>query len=350
MDDLRAGGKLPETEQVTACGTGTNERQTAGGADASLDGPNRARGTSRQKKQPGQGLPTWEHLSPAAQDAVIANQKLAKRLHKLGSLNYARSLQDCMTSAGAWCCKDCGAVTWHVNHCRQKLCAACGTQYAWARARIGRAITKRMKAPKFLTLTMRRVPRLKDGMRKLRRAIVRFRHLKFIRERVKSGFYVIEAKPKEDGWHVHAHCVIDAPYLPQAILSKAWARCVRQDYGVTDIRRISSARVARYVVKYCGKPPRLDSWTDGQLQEYVQALHNTRMLSKFGEAYAMELPECERQTDVAQLTCPACGRQGTMFPAKGAARTIGQDWRTWLGYALGRYPPVMPIDFGWLEP
>lgn len=344
MDTNESARNSPPNQPHTTHDDATDPTSTPAPRNASLDVPFRDRGTSRHYRPTGHGLPTWEQLSPRAQDAVIANRKLAARLTALGSNKYAKHLRDCMTSAAAWCCRECGCTTWHVNHCRQRLCAACSEQYAWDRARIGRAITRRMTAPKFLTLTMRREPDLRRGITRLRKAIVRFRHLNFIKTRIKGGFYVIEVKPKPGGWHIHAHMIIDAPYLPQRTLSHCWARCLKQDYGITDIRRINSAKVARYVVKYCSKPTRLEHWTDAQLIEYVDAMHNTRVLSKFGAYYGMKLSECERHTDAAQLTCPACGTSGAMFPAIGASRIIGNAWRLWLAHAIGRSPPIVPID------
>ena len=69
------------------------------------------------------------------------------------------------------------------------------------------------------------------------------------------------------GGRLHVHMLWDAPYVPQAVLSAAAARCHLG--SVLDVRRVSGARAARYVCKYLVKGAQHPAFLRGGVRRFA---------------------------------------------------------------------------------
>jgi len=123
-------------------------------------------------------------------------------------------------------------------------------------------------------------------------------------EIVRSGFYGIDIKQKEDGrLNVHMHILADVPYLPQAALSELWDDLT--DAPVVDIRRVrqqgdsDEESALMEVIGYAAKPPEYENVEDEV--QYLTALKGSKLIQPFGELHG------NTPGTPAFLLCHQCG-------------------------------------------
>lgn len=109
----------------------------------------------------------------------------------------------------------------------------------------------------------------------------------------------IEVKlSKAQQWHVHAHIIADAKYLPQHELSREWL-AVTGDSPIVDIRLIKNAEAAAsYVAKYGSKA--FDSGllnSPRRLADVILALKGSRLCTTFGEWRGKKLTSPDKNED-----------------------------------------------------
>ena len=136
-------------------------------------------------------------------------------------------------------------------YCRKWDCESCGKHHR-------RRLRRRLLAGEpnsFLTLTVN--PALfessEDAFRQASLAINRL--FKVLRRRYPhAGIqYALVWERTKRGWP-HAHILLKAPYLPQALLSREWRRL--SGASIVDIRQIrTEGEAAAYVTKYLTKDP-----------------------------------------------------------------------------------------------
>lgn len=144
-----------------------------------------------------------------------------------------------------------GATLVRAVRCKTWRCGYCGPRrrQRYCHAIAAAATAQQMVRILTLTLDCSKIPPAENPVvyiqgcwAELRLAIARKfgRGLKYIR--------VVEMR--EDGSHVHLHCLVNR-YLPQAWLSREWAAL--GGGKIVDIRMVAPRRVAGYVAKYLAK-------------------------------------------------------------------------------------------------
>src|SRR5262249_30823974 len=159
----------------------------------------------------------------------------------------------------------------------------------------GDAVTQ-LHHPKLMTVTLPNEPELTpEAVARLRRSLkTLLRHFGHL---VRGGIYSIEPINKGRGWHVHAHVLMDAVYIPQRMLSADWL-AITGDAFVVDIRRAWSPRAAlKYILKYLAKEPEL---LDELKPVYNSALQGVRLIQPFGSMF--RLWKIQR----SPFPCPDC--------------------------------------------
>lgn len=144
-------------------------------------------------------------------------------------------------------------------------------------------------------------------------------------ELMRSGFYGIDIKEKEDGrLNVHMHVLADMSFIPQAALASLWDDLVGAP--VIDVRRVEergeqgAESAAMEVVGYAAKAPEFESLENEVA--YLQALKGSKLIQPFGALHG----NTPRQDH--HLYCNACDRSPEL------------DWRVeWAynGVVDGRY-------------
>lgn len=66
---------------------------------------------------------------------------------------------------------------------------------------------------RFLTISPKNYKNLKHGLNHIRKSFSKFIRRKYIRDRVKGGFYIIEVTNKGNDWNIHLHCILYSRHL-----------------------------------------------------------------------------------------------------------------------------------------
>lgn len=178
------------------------------------------------------------------------------------------------------------------NTCKLRICPVCALRHKRAAAdRIAATmrstIEERARSWKLLTLTLRHNDdSLADQHDRLRASFRKLRQRKLWRTTAKYGYAVIETTYNRwtHQWHGHLHVLVYCSYIPVTQLCDTWLS-ITGDSMIVDIRRVDSThRATRYVTKYLGKPPAIESLDCPvqRLGEYYLAISGRRLLIPFG--------------------------------------------------------------------
>jgi hypothetical protein len=187
-----------------------------------------------------------------------------------------------------------------LQRCRDRLCPKCATIRGKCCAAKTIALTEKMNAPRFITLTTKAKdnPLLLD----LRHLICSFQQLRQTPEWkswVKGGVYALEVtfNPSTHRWHPHLHILVDGEFIPQAKLKALWHRITRDSYIVHVKAVPDRQKHARYISAYVAKPADLHKWPPERIREYAEVLHGARMIQPFGNCLALHLDRDEEDAD-----------------------------------------------------
>jgi len=247
----------------------------------------------------------------------LRKRTYAKAFRDAGHTRIADQLDLCQEYETLACCSHCGGH-WYVKiKCRLKVCPLCSFQKSLERANYLKAITAGMLYPKMITLTM---PRWegngKNGIQFIRTAFTKLRRTALFKD-VRGGAYQIEVKIKPDGFHIHIHALIDAPFIPYQKLFTAWRTILGLQHVEVNVIAATADNVKEYVCKYAAKAADFEHNKDKIVQWYV-ATKGQRLFATFGEWYNFKPDE---QDDKVTLndpapTCPFCHQKHTMFFAR----------------------------------
>lgn len=121
-------------------------------------------------------------------------------------------------------------------------------------------------------------------------------------ELVTAGFYALDIKQKEDGYHVHIHALADGAYIPQAALSAVWEDITGAP--VVDVRRIygrdgqTMEDAIMETVAYACKPSEFETFDDAAA--FYGEVKGSRMVQPFGDLFG-NVPDLE-----GDLECERC--------------------------------------------
>jgi len=231
----------------------------------------------------------------------------------------------------AWFARSSETGRVHVcsNSCRQRWCPICTGSKANYITRSLSPWIKKIKTPRFLTLTLKhsnaplliQIDHLYKHFRNLRRD-------KQFKQYVKAGvwFFQVKLSAREDQWHPHLHCLIQGTYMPQEWLSRKWLKITKTS-NIVDIRAVKNkSEVAKYVARYCARPAKLSRFPISLRQEIFEGLHGRRLCGKWGDAKEISLSPPKF---VASEKYTRLGTWSTILSMKGTsafARTIVKAW------------------------
>jgi hypothetical protein len=276
---------------------------------------------------------------------------IANAFARAGHDALAKQIHDCQSVQLLALCSACGAH-WYVPYsCRKRVCPICSYKVSKKRAAFIQALTRNMKYPKMLTLTMPRwTGNPQAGIDTLRK------HVNTLREHdlfkgVIGGAYQIELKAKPDGWHIHAHMIIDGPYIAQPRLFSVWRIITGIQVPQVDIRAADSDAAKEYVSKYAAKSAGFERNLDAVVDWYF-ATHNRRLFTTFGKWYNVKIEDLDDEAlpQAKPFTCPQCNATGSCFYARdGPFIYGGQHWNDMQHSMIGnldvvRDDPEYPIS------
>ncbi len=182
--------------------------------------------------------------------------------------------------------------------CRNRYCPRCARHRS---SLIGRNVHRFLAGHdgnlKFITLTLRHnKTSLRDQLKRLNSCFNNMKRRDWWKRHVQGGMMFIEVKlSRANQWHVHAHLVCDARYMPQHELSAEWL-AVTGDSPIVDVRLIKNAEAAAsYVAKYGSK-----AFDAGLLHEprkladVMLALKGSRLCTTFGTWRGRKLTSADK--------------------------------------------------------
>lgn len=203
-----------------------------------------------------------------------------------------RRLLDCRTRARFVRNQDTGRVRVRSNWCRNRWCPLCAAAKARTVAASTATWVRDTKAPKFLTLTLQHsTAPLADQLTALRKFFVAWKKLSPMSRDIRGGLWFLQVTHNSDTdeWHPHLHCIIDAEFIPQKLLSKKWLQ-ITHTSKILDIRPVKNIKMAtRYVSRYVSRPCSLATLPTEALLQLHDAFVGKRLAGTWGTARGIQL-------------------------------------------------------------
>jgi hypothetical protein len=278
-----------------------------------------------------------QQIQKIAKRSTFSNSAISSHLYKLSypekSIN---SMLKCGEENGSFIYKscNCGQEVINLSHkCNLRTCPTCSKTRKRRIRRQYLPFFKNLAQNRtyflyFLTISPKNYDNLAEGIAHVKKSFSKFLRLKYIRERVKAGLYVIESKKGDKGWNVHIHAIIYGRYLDvrarglcldcnQNLLKKdhisnkfycANRKCNSQNVILKEksgiiglfeksakrpanihISRLSSSSFAlNYMLKYISANKE-DFQTPEDMAEYIFVTHKKKLINTFGLFYNLKV-------------------------------------------------------------
>lgn len=239
----------------------------------------------------------------------------AEDFETAGYPEMAEKLHKCEEYYKAMFCENCMQFFSAVQYCKLRVCPLCAHRKRRQRQKYIELLLDDMKYPKFVTLTMKRWRHdAASGIDYLRSCMTKLRNRKLFDD-CQGGAYQIEVLLKPDGYHIHAHLIIDMPYLFHRKLYAAWRDILDAQTVQVDIRAAKTPGERAYVTKYVTK----DSFkqaTGYTIVDWWKATKGKRLFGTFGKWYNVKIHDLlpGKQTEYQGAKCPLCGEVGGVMP------------------------------------
>lgn len=257
-------------------------------------------------------------------------ERVRERLEQEGAEDLAAPLAACGEQFEL-ICRGCGSTRAAQKQCLKRWCPVCARRIAADRVETYQSAIDAMQWPMMVTLTMPHTAESScpSDVRALRRALGRLRRLRWFVNKVRGGITSIEVTSGDNGWHPHAHLVIDCRWLsvqvpsppyactPRALdklcktareeVGEQWRMCLRADQRVQV--QVSRARpeAAREALKYAVKATDLAT-TALPIAPLLRILRVTRLMSAWGSVrrYRLDTAEADSELQLPGVVCE-CG-------------------------------------------
>lgn len=213
---------------------------------------------------------------------------------------HIKALENCRTYASLRRDFATGDVKVFGDSCRDRWCPMCaGQKSAYAKDQT-KIYIESLKAPKFLTLTLRHnVNDLKSQIEFLQERFRALRARAYWRKNVFGGIWFLQVKRGSGSgcWHPHLHILLDSNRMEQGNLSDLWNQ-VTFGSPVLDIRYLHDQDAAvDYVARYTARPAMLKEQTPADRVEIIEALFGKRLCGTFGNAKLVTLTPPKIESD-----------------------------------------------------
>lgn len=231
------------------------------------------------------GVTSHHHQQELLDKRLVLKESIAAKLRSIGANNLAEPLNRCHTEQSWAQCNDCRKVRTFWNRCENFYCPVCQPTLARERTESLEWWVKQISQPKHVVVTVRNTDSISFARYKwFKRCLSKLRRRKFARN-WRGGCWNIETTNEGKGWHIHAHLLVDCPWIDPRELSTTWAKIVGQDYAIVWVRDARGADYLREVTKYTVKGSMLASWTPIDIAHFINAVAGQRMFGVFGTLY-----------------------------------------------------------------
>lgn len=183
-------------------------------------------------------------------------------------------------------CCHCGNTTRHTINCSQKFCPRCQWRLTKRRAQMLTAWASRVKSPVHLVTTQKNFPVLTASkLRSHMRALARLRRHMSMRP-VRGGAVSVEITNEGNGWHLHAHWLLDTGWLEAPEIARAWGKQVGQEYAIVKLKALRATDYIGECAKYLAKGNDVATWPAEQIWEFCHSIRGRRFFTTFGSLRA----------------------------------------------------------------
>jgi len=205
----------------------------------------------------------------------------------------------CPNSRQTWTlyCEKCDKYYILPIPCHQRTCSFCAAKRENKLLFSYTDACKTMQNPKLITLTAPWFKNPRVGKKIMTSAFRRLRQRKPFKYLFKKGIYGFHFLPRPGGkWYVHIHALIDSKYIPQKILSNAWAKCL-PGAKVVDIRKAWSPKGGlKYILGYITATKHLEGFEN----YFNSEMKGTQLVSTTGDMHVTPMQQ-------GMFICPCCG-------------------------------------------
>lgn len=272
---------------------------------------------------------------------ALLKSELAQRLESEGEWKLANRLHRCGEEVDLICVA-CGVRKHALTHCDAKWCPMCQRRVAARNKERVWPVVSKFQWPLHVTLTSRNTATV-DGLRRFRNAFTKFRRWKLWTQTVAGGVCGYEITFKGNGYHPHAHLLLDCRWLaiqtpepnwrghPDHVklhcmqahdeLSRMWAKaCGQRDGAIVWVARTAVDTAVEETLKYSLKTDQVLAMP-GRIGPVIHALNSIRSMTTFGSAYKIGKKKIK-----APCKCDQCGTSGTTGLASEVDRLIRKAW------------------------
>jgi len=204
----------------------------------------------------------------------------------------------------SYTCCQCGYSFSAPLYCGNRFCTECGhTRRSRIKKKLRGIISsltyERGYNTKHLTLTIPNQKDIRYASKILQKSFRKLRQRQLWQNKVKGGAWVLEVTGRPGRWHVHAHCVLEAKYIPHNRLRRAWSKV--SPGRIVYIKPIPPSRAVYYLTKYLGKSEVEEKYH----REVSDALKGVRLFQPFGSWHGI----CST-IEIPRVPCPDCSYPG----------------------------------------
>ena len=266
---------------------------------------------------------------------IEMREKLRMRLEDENEVELAEVLFRCAEPM-EMISQCCGETREIERGCKKRWCPVCAPKITQSRLDKYEFGAQMMKWPLAITLTCKNKIQAEGAIRSLRKALSRFRRTKFFGTNVRGGLCSIEVTNTGNGWHVHAHLLVDCRWLALATpeprrgmsrvriqhllrnaheeLSREWAKQVEQEEAVVWAER-AYGKALLETVKYAVKVQDLLAAKE-PIGCIIREMHRLQLVNGFGTMYGLGkkfAAELEEAKPVCM--CGRCGKESEWLPS-----------------------------------
>jgi Replication protein len=234
-------------------------------------------------------------------------------------------------------CRDCGEVQKLKYQCSIKWCPRCQWRITRERTKLIEFWARHIDQPKHLVLTQKNFPVLtRARLRTFVKNLAALRRRKIFRP-VKGGTCSIEITNEGNGWHLHAHLLLDVRWLDMRTVARVWGKQVGQLFAIVKIKDVSQREYLKEVSKYVVEGSELAKWPAEQINEFVRAVKGCRFFGSFGSMRELA-PQIRAHLRALRAPAPACDCGCSNFIYEDEVSSIMRDHQKSAGKMSQRNP------------